>query len=381
MDIFFDKLFLKSIPDKYINKIDHKLEMISQYSINQFRKSNSCRKIKSCNDIYKFRFSRGDRIVFMYITNGIHLIKYATHDKQIKIAERYNRIKNTITSNMIKWSNNAIALLLNVVNEKNGSKEEINIDSSEQIYESIDDVNLNEEYIEDETDETIDKEINELIESGILSNDLEKVRELYLKKEDINNAIFYDEIINISEKREFFTSNVDKISCIEINKNTNGQITYGDIKTAIDIVYDQYNVYLYPIFSVHVQLTGIYEIFCLPTENKKQPSRNKEQIISKINKDIGEIKFWGNIIIECLLYSTKTNSLLQNIWLDVFPALNSYMQKDYHGDIKHNLNKYGYAINIDTSSNERGNKIFSNRKLIQSKEDVLKDNLNFIFNK
>lgn len=382
MNIFFDKNFLKSIPDKYIDKIDSKLDLICQYSVNQFRKSASCRKIKSCNGIYKFRFSLGDRIIFKYIAEGIYLISYATHDKQIKIAERYNKVKNGITTNIIKWSRHAISILLNGDADKNSKVAEDKLCETCQPADNQSDLfDIDAAYVEDEFDEIIDNKINNLIRDGILSDALEEVRELYLEQNNIDKAVFYDEIINVSEKRSFFVANSDKISCIEINKNINGGITRDNIKTAIDIIYSQAGVYLYPIFAVSVQNTGVYELFYLSTENKRSPNKNKEQVAFKIINEIGEITSWGNITLECLLYSIKTNRLVGNIWLDVYPESKTYTKKDYHGNIQHDLEKYGVAFNLKTTADVKSNRIFSNKKLIKTKQEIFADNLNFIFGK
>ena len=384
MDIFFDKRFLNSIPERALHRIDHKLDLISKYTVNQFWKSVSCRKIKSCNGIFNFRFNIGECIIFKYISNGIQLIKYATHDKQIKLAERCNKVCSELSDNLIKWNKNSIAIILgyNVSDEENKHEQTdcyVKENENENISTMDEDLDMDKEYIEDCLDDEIDRDINDLIKKGLLSDSLEEVRDLYLEKDNIEKAIFYDEIINVSEKRAFFCNNKQWACCIEINKNASNKINKDNIRQAFNIVYTERNLYVYPLFCVSVEGTGIYKILYLHTENKKLPQNNQEQVVSKIINEIGEISLYGNILIECLLYSNKDNSMQKNIWLDIYTDISKCLIKKYTDMRSRALEKRKFAVNIETTADEKCNKITANRGMVLSQENLVKNNLAFIF--
>lgn len=316
MDIYFDKMFLDSLPERIYDTIDQKLQRIYQYDFLQFRYSALCRKIKAVKNIFKFRFSDGDRIIFKYIYNGIRLIRYATHDKQIKVALNYNKIRDTLTDELIKWRSNAIKLLL-----LRDSPEETDIpdrvasnvkESSNNVYHNYQDTSvdtlqnqednaINISYEEDEIDEDIDASIIQLVKQKILDDDFtEGIVDKFLDNNDIEKAIYYEEIINIADRKNFYEKYRNSLSSITISKNEHGKVLTNDIREAINMFYDKTELCIYPLFYARVLGTGYNTMLYIQTENRKNISSNKNKIISLLINKIGAVEKWGEIVLSFL---------------------------------------------------------------------------------
>lgn len=377
MDIYYDDNFIKNIPIKCVHRIEEKFAIINSYtSINQFRKASSCRKVASCNSIFKFRLSAGERIIFKYINEGILALSYATHDKQIRIAKKYDN-NNHIVKNCVKWIKNSIFNAVNV------NKPSDNHDTITKTFEQSYDYNnpyasiINEE----EFDKRIDAEIIKLIKEGVLSDNLEEVREQYLDNGDIDKAIKFDEMIHTSDMAKFFEQHQNNTCYFDIHLNSNGEITEKNIKQAVDIIYNQMGVCMFPYFFVNVLGTGEYKSCRLDDINTRNMKNGKNKMIKILLSEIGEITSWHGLILMCLVYSKFDMQLQKNMCYNIFPEENIYI-KESCSDIKqHILKRLGYTLDIDFSNAINGSRFTIGEKIIKTDKELHDSNMDFIFGK
>ena len=398
MDIYFDKIFLDSLPERVYSTIDQKLQRICQCDFLQFRFSVSCRKIKAVKDIFKFRFSDGDRIVFKYIHNGIRLVQYTTHDKQIKVALNYNKIRDTLTDKLIKWSDNAIRFLLlkdlpKVFDENVDTVKEHNICHDYEYQYIVAETSQNEEkdildtpYEEDEIDEEIEASILQLLKQDILNDNFNKdIIDKFLNNNDIEKAMYYEEIINIADRKIFYEDHRSSLSSIMISKNEHGKITLDNIRASIDLFYDKTELCIYPLFLVWVVGTGYKNMLYIQTENRKDVVSSKNNIITLLLSRVGAVEKWGEIIISFLAIK-KENYVSAARDCDLFiepeshfvvsPSKNSVERKSNNSY----LSVFSYYGNKNVSPND-ANLFAYAKRYEQDDEKVLAHNLDFIFNK
>lgn len=389
MDIYFDKIFLDSLPERIYDTIDKKLQRIYQYDFLQFRHSALCRKIKAVKNIFKFRFSDGDRIVFKYIYNGIRLIRYATHDKQIKVALNYNKIRDTLTDELIKWRSNAIRLLL----LKDSPKETGMPDraASNNVYYNYQDTSIdtpqnqednviNISYKEDEIDEDIDASIIQLVKQKILDDDFtEDVVDKFLDNNDIEKAIYYEEIINIADRKTFYEKYRNSLSSITISKNEHGRISTEDIREAINMFYDKTELCIYPLFYAKVLGTGYNTMLYIQTENRKDISSNKNKIISLLINKIGAVEKWGEIVLSFLAIKKNNYASTVNDCDLVVESKCNYIISPSKKMINYADNTSHMDYNNSGISSNNINTFSFGKRYESDDTKVLSHNLDFIF--
>lgn len=398
MDIYFDKVFLGSLPNNAFDIIDKKLERISQYSFLQFRRSTSCRKIKAVKDVFKFRFNDGDRIVFKYVHQGIRLIKYASHDKQIRTALNYNKIRDILTNGLIKWVTNAISsLLLNnhiaattnttnhVVEERLNCFYACNNECIEECLAVDNEIREDTSYIEDEIDEELEAIILQMAKQGILDNTFDsRIVDDFLDNNDIENAILFEEVLNLYEKKKFFEDNRDKFSVINITKGTSAKISLNDIRKAIDLFYEKTDYCIYPLFYASIKGTGCLKMLYTPTENKNDPTPTKENIISLISKRIGVVQQYSAIALTFLAFEKEayvdfvqhndSNVIVSNYEFTICPSKNT-ISKDHHVNAQLELH-ISEEFSIDGIN---GDKFALAKRYNEDDDKLLQNNLDFIF--
>ena len=69
----------------------------------------------------------------------------------------------------------------------------------------------------------------------------------------------------------------------------------------------------------------------------------------------------------------------KNIWLDIYTDISKCLIKKYTDMRSRALEKRKFAVNIETTADEKCNKITANRGMVLSQENLVKNNLAFIF--
>lgn len=374
MDIYYGSDFTDSLPRECICRTDDKLLHISAYnSMDSFRKSASCRKVKSCNNIFKFRLSAGERIIFKYIEKGIYIFSYATHNNQIRIAKKYDNVKDII-NNCIKWCKGSLE---KAFKSKHGNQLPNNVTENNIVPEPP-----NDNFDEEDFDRQLDEQILELIKQGIISDELESVRESYLDRGDIDNAIKFDDIINIADMSKLYANNIDKLSCININLNSSHMITENDIRRAANIVYHNEGVCIFPYFYAYLVGTAEYKACILDGITIKNMSNGCNKLAETLIDRIGTVTNWYGLMIICLAYSDTDMSMHPNICLDVYPETNRCRIEPFANTKSYVYHKYGYKFNIEQFySHVKSSRLTAGERIITSSTELCNSNLDFIFNK